>query len=205
MMSKRPFFTTIWIVFAVIGLGLLAVTVVVNPFEFHDHLVEPPLPIKDFALQTGNGEVFRLSDQKGKIVLLFFGYTHCPDVCSTTLVTFKQVYAGLGENAKTVKFVMITTDPDRDTPEAITAYVRNFNPEFIGLSGNLAELESIWKEFGVYTSKQALVKSDDYGFGHTASVYIIDQSENFIQTIPYGTSARDVIDELFRLLGNKEG
>ena len=83
-----------------------------------------------------HGVTFRLRDQMGKVVLLFFGYTHCPDVCPTTLADYKVVYNELGEFADQVRFVYITVDPERDTPEVIASYAKAFNPAFIGLSGD---------------------------------------------------------------------
>lgn len=174
--------------------------VLFNPFEFHDHFVEPPFLVDDFTLQTINGKAFRLSEQQGKIVLFFFGYTNCPDVCPTTLVTLRQVYERLGEKATLVRFVMISVDPERDTPEKIAAYVSRFNPDFVGLSGTLTDLKPIWEHMGVFTEKENSDNRESYFESHTASVYVIDQFRYFIRTFPYGTSAKDLADELIRLL-----
>lgn len=171
-----------------------------RPYTFHGAVITPPPPVTDFALQTANNETFRLSDQKGKIVLLFFGYTSCPDVCPITLGTFKQVYDRLGDDAQRVRFVMITADPDRDTPEKVAAYAARFNPDFVGLSGSLANLEPIWKELGAFVEKQDSGSAAGYLVSHTASVYVIDQSGNLLMTFPYGTTALDMADDLTQLL-----
>ena len=185
---------------AVLGFITLILVITINPFKFHDHLVEPPLPVNDFTLQTAGGESFRLSDQKGKIVLLFFGYTYCPNACPTTLSTYRQVYEELGENADHFRFVMITTDPVRDTPDMVARYVGQFNSEFIGLGGSLADLEPIWREFGVVAETQDSDGEEEDQIGHTASVYVIDRDGDFVQTIPYNANIADVTRELLRLL-----
>ena len=134
----------------------------------------------------------------------YFGYTSCPDVCPTTLAIFKQVNQRLGDDAQKVRFVMITADPDRDTPEKVTAYVAQFNSEFIGLSGNLSDLESIWKELGVFVEKQDSGSAAGYLVSHTASVFVIDQNGNLLMMLPYGTSAIDMADDLTQLLKQME-
>ena len=199
MIKKNPYFV-LFIATAVIALTILVELVFRRPYAFHGTVINPPLPLTDFALQTANEEVFRLSDQKGKIVLLFFGYTSCPDVCPTTLATFKQVYERLGDDAQKVRFVLITADPDRDTPEIVSAYTARFNPEFIGLSGDIITLEAIWKELGVFVEKQDSGSAAGYLVSHTASVYVLDQSGDLIMTFPYGTSATDMANDLTQLL-----
>lgn len=199
-MSSKNSYRPLLIIFAILGPIILFAFVLINPFELHDHFVEPPLLVKDFALQTTNGSTFHLSDQKGKIVLLFFGYTNCPDFCPTTLTTFKQVYEKLGEDAPRVKFVMISVDPDRDTPEKIAAYVAQFNSDFSGLSGSRKDLEPIWNQFGVLVEKQNSDSVESYLEGHTASVYVIDKQGYFIRDFPYGTSATDLVDNITQLL-----
>ena len=121
-MIKKNLYFVLFIVTVVIGLTMLVEVVFRKPYSFHGTIINPPLPVTDFTLQTSNEEVFRLSDQKGKIILLFFGYTSCPDVCPVTLATFKQVNDNLGEDAQKVRFVMITADPDRDTPDKVAEY-----------------------------------------------------------------------------------
>jgi len=199
-MRKKTFDDRFSIVSIALGIIILLAVGLINPFKLHDHLVEPPFLMEDFTLQAANGESFRLSDQEGKIVLLFFGYTNCADVCPTTLSTLKQVYQRLGENAQNVKFVMITVDPERDTPEKVAAYVTQFNSEFIGLSGSLADLEPIWKRLGIFVEKKNSDNVEGYLVSHTASVYVIDRSGIFIMTFPYETSALHMTNEIIQLL-----
>lgn len=130
-MNKKVSYTPLFILTVILGIALVAEFVFGEPYKFHGTVIEPPLPVGDFTLQSPNGESFRLRDARGKIIVLFFGYTSCPDVCPITLGTFKQVHERLGDNAEKFRFVMITADPDRDTPEKVAAYVARFNAEFI--------------------------------------------------------------------------
>lgn len=199
MIKKNPYFVLL-IVTAVIGLTMLVELVFRKPYSFHGTVINPPLPVTDFSLQTANEEVFRLSEQKGKIVLLFFGYTSCPDVCPVTLATFKQVNDNLGEDAQKVRFVMITADPDRDTPDKVAEYAARFNPEFIGLSGDMTALASIWKELGVFVEKQESDSAAGYLVSHTASVFVLNQSGSLFMTFPYGTTATEIADDIRQIL-----
>lgn len=199
MIKKNPYFVLL-IATAVIGLTMLVELVFRKPYSFHGTVIDPPLPVTDFSLQTANEEVFRLSEQKGKIVLLFFGYTSCPDVCPVTLATFKQVNDNLGEDAQKVRFVMITADPDRDTPDKVAEYAARFNPEFIGLSGDMTALASIWKELGVFVEKQESDSAAGYLVSHTASVYVLNQSGSLFMTFPYGTTATEIADDIRQIL-----
>lgn len=199
MIKKNPYFVLL-IATAVIGLTMLVEFVFRKPYSFHGTVINPPLPVTDFSLQTANEEVFRLSEQKGKIVLLFFGYTSCPDVCPVTLATFKQVNDNLGEDAQKVRFVMITADPDRDTPDKVAEYAARFNPEFIGLSGDMTALASIWKELGVFVEKQESDSAAGYLVSHTASVFVLNQSGSLFMTFPYGTTATEIADDIRQIL-----
>ena len=205
-MIKKSFYIALYIV-AGTPLAALVIGWIISrrPYEFHGTIITPPLPLSHVSLQTAGGESFRLSEQKGKIVLLFFGYTNCPDVCPITLGTFKQVHDRLGENTQNVKFVMITADPERDTPDKVAAYAARFNPEFIGLSGNLNDLQSLWKELGVFVEKQQSTSAAGYLVSHTASVYVLDQNGSLIMTLPYGTSAIDMANDVSELLKQSQG
>jgi len=155
---------------ALIATAILLALLFAKPASFHGTSYNEPYPIApQIELIKLNGETFRLSDQKGKIVLLFFGYTSCPDVCPTTLAELKQVMDGLENKAERVQVVFVSVDPERDTSEKMQQYVEHFNQEFIGLSGSTDELESIWKNYGVFRER---VESDsDLG-------YIINHKES---------------------------
>ena len=203
-MIKKNSYTPLYIAIAVIALALLMGFAFRRPYAFHGATISPALPVSDFSLETANGEAFRLREQKGKLVLLFFGYTSCPDVCPITLGTFKQVYDRLGTDAQKVRFVMITADPGRDTPDKVAAYAARFNPEFIGLSGSQENLERVWKELGVFVEKQDSGSAAGYLVSHTASVYVLDQDGRLLMTWPYGTSAIDMTNDITQILKQLE-
>lgn len=188
-----------------VGAGILLIVVIVAalsfvfaaPPTFRGTLyAEPFPPATDFALTQANGTQFRLSDQKGKVVLLFFGYTSCPDVCPTTLAEMKQVLDKLGETGKDVQVVFISVDPDRDTSEKMQTYVEHFNPAFIGLSGSLQELEPIWAEYSIF--REAVESDSAFGtiINHTARVFLVDPQGNMRLTYAYQTPVEDVVHDI---------
>ncbi len=140
-------------------------------YTYQGILIDPPADAADIQLKDQNGNLFRLSDQHGKIVLLFFGYTHCPDVCPITLYQYEQVKQQLGDKAQQVRFVFITVDPQRDTPDVMRAYMAKFDPSFTGLSGDKSSLEAIWKAYGVYAADVTKPSDLDTVIDHSARVY----------------------------------
>ena len=199
-MNNKVSYIPLIIAVLVLGIALTVAFMFTRSYTFHGTVISPPLPVTDFTLQTANNETFRLSEARGKIVLLFFGYTSCPDVCPTTLATFKQVFDRLGDDAQKVAVVMVTADPDRDTPDKVASYAAHFNPDFIGLSGSIADLEPIWEQLGVFVEKEDTGSAAGYLVSHTASVYVLDQNGSLTMTLPYGTAASDITADLNELL-----
>ena len=184
-------------------IGLLAVfgtLVYARPYVYQGSLIDPPAPAADFALSDQHGQTFRLSEQTGNVVLIFFGYTNCPDVCPVTLSDFRQVKEQLGAAAERVRFVFITVDPERDTPERIGKYIANFDPSFYGLTGDATELEQVWKSYWVYQSKVEAGSAAGYLVDHSTSVYVIDPDGNLRLTFPFGTQASDMAADVSQLL-----
>jgi len=163
--------------------------------------VEPYPPAHEIELTQADSQAFRLSEQKGKIILLFFGYTSCPDVCPTTLAELKLVTDELGDSADSVKVVFITVDPERDTPEKIQAYADQFNKNFIGLSGSLAQLQKIWDGYGIYR-KIAPPEGSEAGYSvdHTARITLIDADGNLRLSYGYQTPVDDIVHDIKLLL-----
>ena len=131
---------------------------------------------RDFSLPDSNGHVRTLADYKGKVVVLFFGYTHCPDVCPTTMAELSQALQQLGpEAAKRVQVLCVTGDPERDTPALIGQYVAAFNPTFAALRpADDAQLKQVTKDFRVYYAKVPGNAPDSYTMDHTAASYVFD-------------------------------
>jgi protein SCO1/2 len=159
---------------------------------------EPFPPAPNFELTNSSGKQFRLSDERNKIVLLFFGYTSCPDVCPTTLAELNQALKEIGDKASSVQVVFITVDPDRDTPQKIQEYVARFNPSFIGLSGSTNELQKIWDDYGIF---REIVQSDSgIIVNHTARTILIDKESKMRLSYGFGTPVEDIVNDLGILL-----
>jgi protein SCO1/2 len=202
-MDKR----IIWV--GLISLSLVAILIFLVAFfgksvSFKGTSYGEPYPkAAQIELKKSNGEMFRLSDQKGKIVLLFFGFTYCTDVCPTTLANLKQALNTLGEDkAKSVEVVFVSVDPERDTPDVIQQYVERFDKSYIGLSGSMADLQKVWDGYGIYREKVPSDSPTDYEIEHTARVFLIDGSGNL--RLSYGTDnlTEQVSNDLNILLKN---
>ena len=129
---------------------------------------------RDFALIDHNGKKRTLEDFRGKAVIVFFGYTRCPDVCPTTLADFKVAREQLGEDAKRVQVLFVTVDPERDTPRLLASYVPAFDPSFLGLYGDAEATARVAKEFKVFYQKVPGKAPDSYTVDHTSASYVFD-------------------------------
>jgi protein SCO1 len=121
--------------------------------SFHGTDLGPGVPAHDFELQAAGRGPVSLADYRGRVVLLFFGYTHCPDVCPLTLTRLRQAMDQLGDRREDVQVVLVTVDPELDTPTRLHEYVQAFDPSFIGLTGERAELEAVTRAFGIYVGE----------------------------------------------------
>jgi protein SCO1/2 len=146
-----------------------------------------------FALQEGDGKTLTDKDLLGHPYLVYFGYTHCPDVCPTTLAQISDVLAKLP--GKPIKALFITVDPDRDTPKLMSDYVSSFDPRIVGLSGSPETLDKVEKEFRVYARK-APGKGADYTMDHSSVVYLMDKDGRFVESFNLDRSAGEAAKEL---------
>ncbi len=197
MKSKFLLLVTVAIVAMVgVGAGLFA-----RPYTFHGSLIDPPVPAVDFTLTDQTGQPFRLSEQAGNVVLLFFGYTSCPDVCPATLTQFKRIRTEMGKEADRVRFVLVTVDPQRDTAERLRQYLTGFDSSFVGLTGTWLDLDQVYRSYGVY---QAIpVPGPAYPVDHTDRVYAIDPKGNLRLTYTSDTTADDLAQDVRQLLKGK--
>jgi len=162
---------------------------------------EPYPPAPEFELVRDNGSTFRLSEMRGNIVLLFFGFTSCPDVCPTTMAELKTAVDKIEANqARNVKVVFVTVDPQRDSPERVQEYVNHFNASFIGLSGSEPELAKVWNTYGVFRETVDSTSAAGYVVNHTARVTLIDQQGNLRVSFPFDTPVEDIVHDLKLLL-----
>jgi protein SCO1/2 len=132
-----------------------------------------------FKLTDQNGKTITDQDLKGRPFLVFFGFTHCPEVCPTALFDISEVFNALGKDADKVNALFITVDPERDTPAALKDYLSSFNPRLIGVGGDADALAAVAKEYRVYYKKVPL-KDGDYTMDHTAIVYLMDKGGKFV-------------------------
>lgn len=187
---------------ALLGVALLLVgwQVLGTSYTYRGSLIDPPARAADFSLLDQNEMQFKLSDRKGKLVLVFFGYTNCPDVCPITLSKFKNIKEGLGAQAELVDFVFITVDPERDTPERLAHHVEIFDPDFYGLTGAQSELNQVYKAYGVYAARQESSSALGYLVDHTARTYVIDQEGNWRMTFPYELDWESMLSDVKQLI-----
>ncbi|ACA18147.1 electron transport protein SCO1/SenC [Methylobacterium sp. 4-46] len=152
-----------------------------------------------FALVDQDGRPVTDKDVAGRAHLVFFGFTHCPDVCPTTLQQISDVLAALGPKGRDAKALFITVDPERDTPEALKAYLASFDPRIVGLTGTPEAVAGTLKSYRVYSRKVPL-KDGDYTMEHTALVYIMDARNNFVGSLNLMRPAADAAAEFARQL-----
>jgi protein SCO1/2 len=165
---------------------------------FKAGVFEPPHMAPDFTLQGSDGQALRLSRFRGKVVLLGFGFSSCTEVCPVTLDTLAKARRSLGATAEDVQVLYITVDPERDVPERMKAYLRGFDPTFIGGSGTAAQLAAVQKSYGVQAEKRP--SGDDYSYSHSSSTFFIDRSGRLRAQMLYGHSPSDYAHDLKLLL-----
>jgi protein SCO1 len=155
---------------------------------------------KDFKLTDHNGKVRTLADFNGKAVALFFGYTHCPDVCPTTMSDMAQVMKQLDKDAEKVQVLFATLDPKRDTPELLAQYVPAFHPSFLGLSGDEANIKKAAKDFKIYSQQVEGKTPGSYTIDHTAGMFVFDPSGKLRLFVSYGMAPDKITMDLKQLL-----
>lgn len=153
----------------------------------------------DFSLTDHLGQPRKLSDFSGKVVALFFGYTHCPDVCPTTMLEYATVMKKLGPDADKVQVLFVTVDPERDTTAVLAGYVPHFDPRFVGLTGSAAQIEQVKSAYKVVAQKVA-VPGGAYTVDHSAGSYLFDKSGKLRVYEAYATPADSLTHDIRQLL-----
>lgn len=154
-----------------------------------------------FALADAAGRRVALDDFRGKLVLLYFGFASCPDVCPTDLATIGQALRELGDAADAVQPLFVTLDPQRDTPEVLREYAAAFHPRFVALTGTEAEVRRVATDFKVYYDKVKLPGTSTYTIEHTAYTFLLDREGRFVTLFPPGTPAERMVFMLREALG----
>lgn len=155
---------------------------------------------RSFALKDHNGQLRQLSDFAGKVVVMFFGYTQCPDVCPTTMVELTEIKKALGKDGERLQAVFVTVDPARDTPQVLKAYMENFDPTFLALIPTPEELPAVAKEFKVYYGKVEGKTPTSYTMDHSAFSYIYDTKGKLRLFSNYGGDRKLLTSDIALLL-----
>jgi protein SCO1/2 len=193
---NRKYLVIAMLILAVVVLSALGFTYYksIHP-SFHGSLISPPEPATDFSLTNQTGVKVHLSDFRGKYVLIYFGYTNCTSECPLTMGFLKQMHDRLGSLADQTQVIMISTDPARDTPDALGAFLIHFDPSFIGVTSTLKDLQPVWSAYGVTVL--------DNGETHSSYLYMIDPQGNLIATYPLLQNADGITADLQNLLRGK--
>ena len=158
---------------------------------------------KDFALTDHNGKPRRLTDFKGRVVVMFFGYTQCPDVCPVTMGNMRELMAKLGPDAERVQALFVTIDPERYTPQLLAQYVPAFHPSFLGLYGDAAVTAATAKEFRIFYHKQPGQTPSSYSVDHTAGSYVFDPQGRLRLYVRHGEASDRIAQDIKRLLAGQ--
>ena len=154
-----------------------------------------------FSLVGADGKPVTDRDFRGRYMLIFFGFTHCPDICPAELQVIAQALEQLGDKAKTVVPIFITLDPERDTPEAMANYVKSFGPNFVGLTGSSEAIAAAAKAYRVvYAHIENKDSPGDYSVDHSALVYLMDPEGRYVKHFSYGLSADQMAEKLEKSL-----
>jgi protein SCO1/2 len=155
---------------------------------------------RELRLAGHDGKPRALADFEGKVVAVFFGFTHCPDVCPTTLATMREVKEKLGADGARLQVIFVTVDPERDTPELLSKYVTAFDPAFLGLHGSPEEIAQAAKHFKVYYQKVPGKTPETYTLDHTASTYLYDPQGRLRLFVRHGQSVDPIVQDVRALL-----
>ncbi|MFN3296653.1 SCO family protein [Caldimonas sp.] len=157
---------------------------------------------RNFVLSDVQGRERTMADFKGKVVAIFFGFTHCPDVCPTALLELAQVKQALGADGDKLQGIFITVDPERDTPEVMGAYVQAFDPSFVALRGSAEQTAAVAREFKVYYNKVPGKTPDSYTMDHSAGLYVFDPQGRVRLYARHGIGAEPLTQDIRRLLAS---
>ena len=186
----------------IVGFSILAVLIVAvalffffNKQNLNGSVITPPLPAAEINLTDHNGNPFTMSSQRGKVVLVYFGYTNCPDECPLTMAHLKLALDSIGDRAKNVQVLMVSTDPTRDTENTLKKFMESFNPTFLGLTGSPEELQKVWHDYGVTVLNG--------GETHSNFLYVIDPSGNIRETFVSDSAPDKIASDVSLLLKGK--
>ncbi|MAT96371.1 MAG: hypothetical protein CL608_04440 [Anaerolineaceae bacterium] len=183
-----------------IGVGLGALFLLIRPFlgptEWHGMEIQSTQPVTNFTLTGPDEQAISLVDFRGKVVMLYFGYTFCPDVCPATMVELRDAMDILGDRREDVQVLMITVDPERDTPEVLEEYLAHFDESFIGLTGTPDELIAVTAPMGIFFERHEGSAASGYLVDHTATVAVLDKEGKLRLVYPFGITGAEIAADL---------
>ena len=200
--GKRPLRTFIFVIGGLViglGLGWFLLTSLLPP-SYNGQVINSQNPVTNFTLTGAGGEPVSLIDFRDKVVVLYYGYTFCPDVCPATMVELRNAVQALGSKADDVQVIMVSLDPERDTPDALEKYVTHFDPSFIGLTGTEDEIIIASTPLGIFYEKEEGSAATGYLINHTATVMVLDKRGYLRLLYPFGTSGEDIAADLSNLV-----
>lgn len=172
-----------------------------DEYEFNGGFYEPPregFEVTDAVDQ--NGDPFKFSDHEGKVIFVYFGYTWCPDACPATLAEWREVKAELGDKADNVVFVMVSVDPERDTPERLKEWLGFWDSEFYGVTMSRENTDAMTQQYGIQASKRESTSASGYLVDHDVSTYVMGPDGQLRLTYPLGFSPEDMAEDIEHLL-----
>lgn len=163
---------------------------------------DPPRDAPAISMRAADGKPFALQQQRGKVVVLVFGYTACGDVCPVTAAMLASARKQLGARADKLQVVFASVDPERDTPQALSEYLAKFDKSFIGLTGTAQQMEQIRKAYGIMAKSHSLGEGkNDYVISHSTFLYLIDPQGKLRALMPFGHGAADIVHDFEILVG----
>ena len=173
-----------------------------NPLGLKAGVFDPPRMAPDFSVQGSDGKPLKLSQFRGKLVLLEFGYTSCVDVCPVSLAMLAQARKQLGTLGDQLQVVYVTVDPERDTVKRMHDYLHAFDPTFVGATGTPEQMAKIRQDYGITATRKNIAGSKDYVIGHSSFLYFVDRKGALRALLPFGRTADDVAHDATLLLKN---
>lgn len=189
----------VFIAVIAVVLGLAVGYYFFRPHTFHGTVIQSPEPSFDFNLTSSSGDV-SLSDYRGKLVLIYFGYTFCPDICPATLANVGQALRDLGTQADDIQVIMVSLDPERDTPEKLSKYVSQFHRSMIGVTGSKEQLDEVTSLYGIFYQIAEGSDATGYLIDHTATLLVLDREGYLKLVFPFGVTSQDIADDLKYML-----
>lgn len=195
-MKRLSLLLMAFLAIAAAGVMVAASSGLLGPPQLKGTVYPEPRPTPDFTLTNAQGQPVALHDFSDKVVLLYFGYTFCPDVCPTTMAELAKVQRQVDDEGRSLQVIMVSVDPQRDTPQVVQEYVSSFHPTFIGLSGTEAQIAAAAEPLGIYYEAQEGSAESGYVVDHTARVFLVDQQGELHLSYSFATPAEDIASDL---------